>query len=329
MKRKTHFYLFAILFLVSISGLAQLEQRANIFDSVQNIEQLNKALITINPKLRPYSRVPIKDVVLPYDKKSHFYSKISDSLGILQPYSFADIDQNGCTDVLLAQESEDVGPFIILMFPQNKYQIFDLNLNNICSLSYSKVLRIKDKPTIIQLQILRSGSDISVYNRKFFPGFESIELVYKFDNFIEYNPNPTNENIKQIDFIEPRGKAGQQEGISILANGDLKLCKTGMFPDATGSKSIFKTNHYRGKMAIQDKQFLSELVNYLNVNKLGSNYTIPGLRDGGESTLHIITDSIDKTIKDYGMAGSFGLKILYHKSDLIIQNTDWQLDPKQ
>lgn len=325
MKLKTLVYIF-LSFLFSFVGNAQVKHHPNIFDSIQNLEQLNNALIGISPQLKPYNRIPIKEVNLPYDKKTHFYNKISDSLGILQPYSFADLDQNGYTDVLLAQENEDAGPFAILMHPKNKYQIFDLNLNGICALSYSQIKTNNDTTPIIQLLILRTGSDIGVYNRKFFPGFESIKLVHKFSNFLEYNPNPTNEHIKQIDFITPRGWNGQQEGISILANGDLKLFKTGMFPDSTGSKSIFKTNHYIGKLKIQDIQFLSELINYMNISKLGSNYIIPGLHDAGESTLHIITDSIDKTIKDYGMSGSFGLKILYHKLGSFINTTKWQLE---
>ncbi len=99
----------------------------------------------------------------------------------------------------------------------------------------------------------------------------------------------------------------------------------------------FDTSYTTGKRtySLDDRDFtatlstaeydsLIEIVNYINVPALKNNYAVT-YTDGTTATLTITyNNGKTKTIKDYGMSGTYGLSLLYDRMTGLYDRLKWK-----
>jgi len=162
-------------------------------------------------------------------------------------------------------------------------------------------------------------------------------LDYKFDDFIEYNPSPaTYYSIQKIEYV-----TGMCYGtcpmfsIELNKNGASKfIAKAFNFTDENDPKVLDKAYEILNKgknegyfeVKIKDADFLNfeDILNYINFSTLEEDYAVRWT-DDQSCTLTITYDNgKTKTIKDYGLSGTYGLKLLYQKLFDLRFNQDWK-----
>ncbi|UHO37347.1 hypothetical protein H5J24_16650 [Chryseobacterium capnotolerans] len=161
-------------------------------------------------------------------------------------------------------------------------------------------------------------------------------LTYKFDDFIEYNPQPKKYSIKQISY-----EAGPCYGTCPMFKLELNKNKISTFtalafnfiddndPEAAAN-AIGNLNKgknegiFKSQIKPSDFAAIEELLNYIDFPNLNDSYSISAT-DNPSSTLTIVynTGKIKK-IQDYGLVGTYGLKNLYKILFNLRLNQEWK-----
>lgn len=164
-------------------------------------------------------------------------------------------------------------------------------------------------------------------------------LTYKFDDFIEYNPQPKKHSIKQISY-----GAGPCYGTCPMFKLELNKNKISTFtalafnfiddndPEAAAN-AIGNLNKgknegvFKGQIKPSDFAAIEELLNYIDFPNLNNSYSISAT-DNPSSTLTIVyNEGKTKKIQDYGLVGTYGLKQLYKTLFNLRFNQDWEKTP--
>lgn len=272
--------------------------------------------------------------------------KAADSLGVTKSFYKGDFDHNGKNDLLFIGDNKSCqgfSPNLKETFSCNSSVniIFDLGKSyHLQSLKFQQhhfvvpiPIKINDKDYIkVIIQDNPHDSDTAQYGIAF--DILSKILMYRFNNFLEYNPQPANHSIQQIIY-----ETEMCYGFCPIFK--LELNKTGNskfyadsynFIDSKNPKSIRKAI---GKIQKDNKNFetlihendfleLENLLNYIDFENLKDDYAVTWT-DDQTSVLKIIYDNGKvKTIKDYGLSGTYGLKLLYQKLFDLRFNQDWR-----
>lgn len=141
-------------------------------------------------------------------------------------------------------------------------------------------------------------------------------LVYKFDNFVEYNPAPVPVQLLNINCsTSPCFGSCPVFELTIKSNGKATYINY----NNTTNEQIFTGNIVANKL----KQ-ITDLLGYINIRQLKDNYAVNWTDDQTVNLTITFADGSSKTIKDYGMRGTFGLSRLYELLfDLRISQT-WE-----
>jgi len=140
-------------------------------------------------------------------------------------------------------------------------------------------------------------------------------LTFRYGGFIEYNKHPKKNQISKIEF-STSGCFGTCPVYKLTLNRD--------------SLSVFNARYYNfdndrdvtyGKeegiffttINKQDFDQLEELLNYCAFENLKANYSVMHTDDQTGDLKITFDDGKTKTISDYGMIGTYGLKLLYEK----------------
>jgi hypothetical protein len=151
-------------------------------------------------------------------------------------------------------------------------------------------------------------------------------LTFKFGNFIEYNENPKINKISKIEFATS-GCFGTCPVYKLTLNRD--------------SLSIFNAQYYNfnknrevtyGKeegvftTTINKIEFdkLEEILNYCDFDNLYKEYSVMHTDDQTGDLKITYNNGKVKTISDYGMIGTYGLKTLYKKLAELRFNQKWR-----
>ncbi|AYL94786.1 DUF6438 domain-containing protein [Mucilaginibacter celer] len=146
-----------------------------------------------------------------------------------------------------------------------------------------------------------SGGDPSFKKTK---GAQATDtLIFKFGNFIEYNPKPSTAAITGV-HVE-----------TTMCFGTCPVFKLDVAADGTTTYTATKYNPETGVFTgtiDQEKltQILS-LINYIDVQKLDNNYSVDWTDDQTIKLKVQFADGSVKEITDYGMQGTYGLRYLY------------------
>jgi hypothetical protein len=278
----TRIFIILLLFTAKLSI-------ANEVDSLNTIEDVHKFLVEKLSK-------EWEDVNF-FEKTPDETSKFSNS-----KFFKIDLDNNGLTDLLINgtyffaitdegngnYESHFIGALSIV-----KYILTDIRYNN-----------------KTPLFVIRS------YNQ-FDPSLNKTKtLIFKFGNFIEFNPTPDTITVQEIKF-STSGCLGTCPIFKLTINADRTAnLNAGEYNDIWGKfTTTIDTAAYNNLIAT---------INYIKLISLKSDYTVPWT-DDQTTTLEIIFDhGKTKKISDYGAVGTFGLENLYKQLFLLRKTQDWK-----
>lgn len=227
-----------------------------------------------------------------------------------------DFDNNGYTDFLAigdnhtcygsGEKSCSFSP-IVLMNYGTETKIFPIDLE-------------WDKSIVPTVEYIHSKPFLVVYSHKFdwkkesYSELKSI-LTFKYGGFIEYNEHPKKNKISKIEFS---------------TSGCFGTCPVYKLTLSRDSLSVFNARYYNfnedrdityGKeegvflTMINKKGFdeLEEIINYCDFENLNSDYSVMHTDDQTGHLKITFNDGKTKMISDYGMIGTYGLKLLYKK----------------
>lgn len=287
-------------------------------DNISTSLQVENYIRKIDTNLNNFKVKRFQDMFIGERNLQDSISRITaDSLKINQSFYKADFDNNGYTDLLFfGQQCStwrentncNFGCAVVLNYGENK-------LSKIVSIQPDQDTYIVPKPIFIDKQPLieiYKPSKFSWPDKEKYASKNKITLIYKFDEFIEYSKKDIEHNIEKIEFTTS-GCYGTCPVFELtLMDNHIGIFKPHRFnfsddyENAKEEKGILKSK-------IDENTFnqIFDILNYIDFENLKDDYSVSWTDDQG-STLKITYDNGKvKTISDYGMVGSYGLKRLY------------------
>jgi Domain of unknown function (DUF6438) len=278
--------------------------KTNYIDSIQGAKQIAALISKID---HGYKEFKINDKLKFTDKECQ---NRSDSLKV-QPWTKADFDDNGLTDILVIGNWYDHS-VICILDKGDKYEIKPITRRNFQECTFPVVENNKIK-YFFESEPERGNWDES---RK----LRQIILTYKFGDFIEENQTPANHKIEKIEY-STTACFGTCPVFNITINSDKTAeWKAEMYnkindKEVSGNfKSIIKKDKYND---------IVNLLNYMDFETLQDNYAV-NWTDDQSSTLKITYNNGKvKSIQDYGLIGTYGLDKVYQLFFELRENQKW------
>ncbi len=199
-----------------------------------------------------------------------------------------DIDNNHLTDLLIN------GKHLMVVLDNGKQGYVVHYLDRAASYLYStKLINVDSLSSVKKIIIQQEQS----------PALQFDTLVYVFQKFVEYNPNP----LKSIQFEKIIFKTD-------MCNGSCPVFQMIVNKDRSIVYQAVKFNEREGvyQGILKDKEFneLIEVLKYIKLENLKERYKV-NRPDEPTSGTKISYDGKTRLIVDYGEAGTFGLSKLY------------------
>jgi hypothetical protein len=187
----------------------------------------------------------------------------------------------------------DYGVYVIMDKGNGKFETLTLSYN------------IFEKCELAKSIGLDNGKAVLYFQRQSKLKSRLDTLVNKYGNFVEYNSMPASYKIDSISF-----RTGYCYG----------SCPVFSIATDKNGNAIYEAGSYNPKMgtfnAVIDPTIVSELIgliNYIDVLKLKDDYKVSWTDDQTAWLRIRFSDGTVKEIKDYGLKGSFGLRLIYNK----------------
>ncbi len=283
-------------------------------DHLEDEENVKKFLMSVNRRLfREFDLWRISD--LPAFKEYDLAKKIADSLEVTESFYKADLDNNGYTDLVVTGLQPFYGCYVIMNFGDH-YNIIRLSeecvynwvVPEIAKFNNENVLNIYYTPVEKQDSIIKKV------------------LVYKFGDFIEFNPHPKKYHIEKIEF-ETSMCFGTCPVFKISIDSNRQAIYEAI------KFNFIRRNAWRGKewkgkytSRIKEKDFnkIIELLNYLDFPNLEDHYAVNWTDYPGCKLIITYNNGQVKKISDYGLQGTFGLNLLYDLLFELRYNQEWE-----
>jgi len=210
-----------------------------------------------------------------------------------------DFNKDGLTDLAIMLFWYDYGVYVVMDNGNNEFKLHTLSYNIFekCELA---------KP------VMKNGEQVLLFSEK----AKVDTLVYKYIGFVELNRNPSNYNIDSVEF-----RTDYCYGSCPVF--DIKFDKSGRAEYTAGTYNP-KQGKFVATLQKDKLETILGLINYLNVRKLNNNYEV-GWTDDQTGWLRIrFSDGTVKEIKDYGLKGTFGLRLIYSIFFDLRGNQDWK-----
>lgn len=150
-------------------------------------------------------------------------------------------------------------------------------------------------------------------------------LIYLFDDFVEYNPKPSNYDIKSISIKVTDSIRVTNQG-KVYYNPGLRR----MFHDTVEMNLAIDSNRntYISNIPLIKLNNIKALINYISIKEKEASYSVLWTDDAEANLIVEFTDGTKKQIRDYGMIGSFGLTHLYLTLLDLKNSLTWKLAEK-
>ncbi|MGV8880492.1 MAG: DUF6438 domain-containing protein [Sphingobacteriaceae bacterium] len=176
--------LFALFQLCDGQTIDKVIHKPNAIDRIQNTKQIADLLTKIDSGFKNWT---VNEKLEFAEKKCQ---RIADSLKV-QPWTKADFDNNGLTDILVIG-TWDRHSVLCILDKGEKYEIKYLTRRSFQECSFPIVQNKK-----IQYYFESQQEKDHYYDPR---KLEQITLVYKFGDFIEENAKPAKHKIKEIEY---------------------------------------------------------------------------------------------------------------------------------
>lgn len=285
---KRNFFLVIIVFCISFLH-SQNKRVFNKIDSLTSTKDIQEFIENEDNKINYY--VNIKDKI---DYNS-YCSVIADSLSLKQNWGKSDFDNNGLTDLLVTGSTSEGPKTIYILDKGNHFESKNLSKGKLyeeCSFS-----SVKDNKIEYQ--------SIKILNRYgYLSNLIKENLVYKNGEFIEENISPKRHHILEVKF-ETSGSHWNHYifKMEIVSNRDVTW--------TTKDDGFINPGVYTSKLSEKDFKEIIDLINYIDFENLSDEYNV-SYSDSDTGYLTITYDNLKiKSIRDYGLMGTRGLKRLY------------------
>jgi hypothetical protein len=308
--RFIYFLQFSIALFSFTTSNGQIAKQANQIDSIQSAKEIEALLSKTDERLKIFK--VMSDLKFP-DKSCQ---KTADSLKI-SPWAKADFDNNGLTDLLvIGCNGHEFLAVCILDEGNNKYNLIFLTRRAFEDCSFPLV-RTDDGSVKIEYFYFSYLTD---KNEPFTQHLLKKTLVYKFGDFIEDTNNQGNHSIQKIEY-STSGCFGR------CAVFDLEISPNRAALWGAERYNQIKNKVFSGtfKTTLDSSRYkqIIDLVNYIDFEKLDQNYEISWSDDQTAIITITYDDGKTKTIRDYGLFGTFGLNRLYNLLFDLRENQRW------
>ena len=306
--------LFVVVFLTSL----QLASGQRIPTKIEKAESEADVEMLIRSLGEGYKNFTIKPIN--QFQGSHgginFCKRMSDSLHITRSFYKADFDKNGYPDLLVIGENYGFEIVIVMSYGNDSLNPYRLTRKSFQECTFPKIL----ENTIIRYYYMSIPGRMEK-NRK--ASLQFANLVFKYGDFIEYNPLPKKYSIERIDF-KTTICFGTCPVFNISINGD----KSSSFEAQEFNKQTDTSAEITGtfKSTLEDSSFneIINLLEYIDFPSLKDEYSVSWTDDQTSTLTVTYNNGKIKTITDYGMIGTFGLDRLYQLLFALRFNQHWK-----
>lgn len=256
---------------------------ANGIDSLKTKDDVQKFIVKVNPDWKDYDffEETNKNDTSAYGKGKFFK---------------LDLDNNGLTDLVINGKYL----FAITDNGNGHYETHFIDRGAFMNCRYTlKNIIYKNKTPLLVIK------KVNEFNFEEDSNIKMDTLVFKFNDFYEYNPTSDNLKVEEINF-STSGCFGTCPifQLNIKADRTAKYDAQRFNSDTGKFKTIIDTASYSN---------LLQAINYIELTSLKDNYEV-NWTDDQTATLEIkFNNGQTKKISDYGMIGTFGLEGLYNQ----------------
>lgn len=300
MERISGLIYVGLLFSVSLFGQGGINSGAKKpgkLDSISRPEEVEALVRSIEKR---FARFQV-NTALAFEEKNCFSLAY---LSKVKPITKADFDKNGYTDLLVIGEQEKTPTILTLMGSgDNKVSIRLITAGRSRRCSLAKVITEGDD-TFIEYRYFKAYSAL----------MDSAKLIFRFGDFVEYNPNPKVYNIEKIEYKF-------DDAFTLEINSDRKATQKAkedyLLRGLTNTK-------YIGRINTGEYDELLNLLNYSDFPNLHQRYIISGAHYS--SGILKITHSGGqlKIIADHGLVGTFSLRRIHERLAALRTNQGWK-----
>ena len=257
------------------------------------------------------------------------YYELVDSLTRFgaSPWEKADFDNNGLTDLLFNGFNTDTlnGYYCsrlsiaILDMGNGSFRVKPLNLYNYQDYFAARTITINNKAYINTCRFAYQDNEAhTAYEAK----YEHDTLTYTFDEFIELS-KPGNYAIEGIRYCSKTGFRLEQ-GYRIDIYGDSAILETGPVP-LFGSDSMEPGHIAKARIDTATWSRIKAILQYMDCSHLKEFYRAPWTH-GIPASLRIKYDGGKiKKISDYGLKGTYGLKVMHNLLADLKKTLHWKV----
>lgn len=211
----------------------------------------------------------------------------------------ADFNQDGLTDLAVILYWYDYGVYVVMDNGNNSFKLHTLSYN-----IYEKCELAKP--------VASNGQQLLLFLEK-----KQIDtLTCKYGGFVELNRHPSDYAIDSIEF-----RTGYCYGSCPVFS--IRIGKDGHAEYDAGTYNP-KQGKFSTTIQKEKTEVIFGLLNYLSVKNLKNNYSV-SWKDDQTCWLRVrFADGTVKEIMDYGLKGTFGLRLIYSVFFDLRGNQDWK-----
>jgi hypothetical protein len=302
----SNFALALVMLVISQTSIAQVADEGNRIKNLSTGPEIEKFIHSLGNR---FVRFKINDSIKFWSAPCN---ELRDSLKITSAWIKADFDNNGLTDLLVIGKFSDHEILCILDFGQGKYDAKWLTKGEFEQCTFPKLRSSGD--TILVDYFCFVQYDWRVQKRM--PKVELKTLIYKFDDFVEFNQSPKKVDIKKIQ-LSTTSCFGTCPEFDLMINND----RSAEFNAIAYNK---KNGKFKTVVNEKDYQNLIDLLNYIDFQNLKDSYSV-SWSDAQTCVLAVsYNNGRKKVIKDYGRLGTFGLSRLYAMLFALRDSQEWR-----
>lgn len=265
---------------------------------------------------------------------------LAKKLKIDKSFYKADLDNNGFTDLIAIGDNHSCS---VVNFDSDKKISCDFTILAVMnfgknSLIIKRMQKNHDEAFVPVIKVV-DGLDLVAYSRMNYKYYrqnpkpaiyeKSNLMTYKFGNFIEYSKTTTKHKIKKIEFSSG-ACFGTCPIFKIVIDGNRRAnlsAEEYNYERKDDLSYIKKPNELKGNytsMITKEKyQEMADLINYLNIESLSNDYMAGGTCQPSSNLIISYDNGKVKTIGDYGVNGTSGLRSLYNMLYDLRFNQKW------
>lgn len=314
------------------------EIKLSEIDSLKTDEAIEGLIGNVDSLYKKIELRRIQDFQFDYGNvsKDSIFKCLAKREGVGFKFQRADFDNNGFTDLLVVANnktytaenttvdmevefSEEYNTVVLMNFGNNKYKLFDV--------SEEKYYWVIPKVVIEDSQAF-----LKVYKPKLYYTKERVKreesaatLTFKFGDFVEYNPKPVHYGIEKVEFYT-RMCAGECPIFKINISKDRKARMVAQHFNYSKfwSKGEYVEGGYSAEIKEKDFDDLCQLLCYIDFPNLKNDYRLPSSHHQDGTLKITYNNGKVKTINDFGLVGTYGLKKVYDEFFKLRFNQEWK-----